>query len=418
MGCSDNATETYSLWYVGVILGIGASVCTNMGVNLQKYSFMREAKKPAGAKRSYLVQPLWMIGLWLVIFGSLGDFAALGFIPQTLAVPVGGSTIVANVFFAHKFLHEAFSKRDGIGTALILTGIIVVAAFADKSNGCHTLDELIHLYGQPFFVAYGVSVVVIIATLYGFVFHVRRVIKTFGKASPQYRPYRMFHSLVCPALSGAFGAQSILFAKSVAELVKSTVAGVNQFTTVGTYLIALAMFACIFLQIHWLAQGLEHFDAVFIVPIFQCVFISISIVGGAVYFDEFAGMSTLTIAMFLVGVLITLTGVGILSQRDMTSLKPKQKLRAGVHMVIFMKRMQKCRGQQYRWVAKPPVGSNSGNSLKDIPVTKSVTKYKSNSIHPVDNRRGTTEASLKQDTSFQLKITSMMSYSPLPFHKK
>ncbi|RLO04035.1 hypothetical protein DYB28_012834, partial [Aphanomyces astaci] len=155
MGCEDNSShETYSLWYVGVILGIGASVCTNMGVNLQKYSFMRETKKPAATKRGYLRQPLWMLGLWLVIFGSLGDFGALGFIPQSLAVPVGGSTIVANVFFAHKFLHEAFSRRDGIGTSLILTGIVVVAAFADKSNGCHTLDQLIALYSQPAFVVY------------------------------------------------------------------------------------------------------------------------------------------------------------------------------------------------------------------------------------------------------------------------
>ncbi|RHY52682.1 hypothetical protein DYB34_013144 [Aphanomyces astaci] len=289
MGCEDNAShETYSLWYVGVILGIGASVCTNMGVNLQKYSFMRETKKPAATKRGYLRQPLWMLGLWLVIFGSLGDFGALGFIPQSLAVPVGGSTIVANVFFAHKFLHEAFSRR--------------------------------------------------------------------------------FHSLVNPALSGVFGAQSILFAKSVAELVKSSLDGENQFTTVGTYAIALAMFACIFLQIHWLAQGLEHFDAVFVVPIFQVV-------------------------MFLVGVVITLSGVGILSQRDMTSLKPKQKLRACVHMVIFMKRMQKCKGHKYQWVA---------SDLKHITTAptslSSIWKLKSHSIHPVN--------ATAQDSPFSLNVSA------------
>ncbi|CAK4182570.1 unnamed protein product [Aphanomyces euteiches] len=412
MTCEDGEKgakdgKTYDLWYVGVILGIGASICTNMGVNLQKYSFMREAKKPAMLKRGYFFQPLWMfgmtrdddqvntfaLGLWLVIVGSLGDFAALGFIPQTLAVPVGGSTIVANVFFAHKFLHEAFTRRDGIGTALILAGIVVVAAFADKSNGCHTLDQLIHLYSQPYFVVYAVGVSLVIVVFYGFVYHIRRIIKRYGKTSPQYRPFTTFHSLVFPTLSGAFGAQSILFAKSVAELIKSTIAGVNQFTTAGTYFIALGMFACIFLQIHWLAQGLEHFDAVFIVPIFQCVFISISIVGGAVYFDEFAAMSTTTLIMFLVGVLITLTGVGVLSQRDMTSLKPRQKLRAAVHMIVFMKRAQKCRGQDYNWVAHSPP-----TEKMVVPVAKpSPAKVKSNSIHPIN-----------QSGAFQLNIASQI----------
>ncbi|ETV73649.1 hypothetical protein H257_11752 [Aphanomyces astaci] len=394
MGCEDNAShETYSLWYVGVILGIGASVCTNMGVNLQKYSFMRETKKPAATKRGYLRQPLWMLGLWLVIFGSLGDFVALGFIPQSLAVPVGGSTIVANVFFAHKFLHEAFSRRDGIGTALILTGIVVVAAFADKSNGCHTLDQLIALYSQPAFVVYVAVVCVAMVVFYYCVRRIRFIVRTFGKTSTQYKRFATFHSLVNPALSGVFGAQSILFAKSVAELVKSSLDGENQFTTVGTYAIALAMFACIFLQIHWLAQGLEHFDAVFVVPIFQCVFISTSIVGGAVYFNEFATMSTTTVVMFLVGVVITLSGVGILSRRDMTSLKPKQKLRACVHMVIFMKRMQKCKGHKYQWVA-----SDSKHITTAPTSSSSIWKLKSHSIHPVN--------ATAQDSPFSLNVSA------------
>ncbi|RHY29694.1 hypothetical protein DYB25_013281 [Aphanomyces astaci] len=358
MGCEDNAShETYSLWYVGVILGIGASVCTNMGVNLQKYSFMRETKKPAATKRGYLRQPLWMLGLWLVIFGSLGDFGALGFIPQSLAVPVGGSTIVANVFFAHKFLHEAFSRRDGIGTALILTGIVVVAAFADKSNGCHTLDQLIALYSQPAFVVYVAVVCVAMVVFYYCVRRIRFIVRTFGKTSTQYKRF----ATVC-------SSSTILFAKSVAELVKSSLDGENQFTTVGTYAIALAMFACIFLQIHWLAQGLEHFDAVFVVPIFQVV-------------------------MFLVGVVITLSGVGILSQRDMTSLKPKQKLRACVHMVIFMKRMQKCKGHKYQWVA---------SDLKHITTAptslSSIWKLKSHSIHPVN--------ATAQDSPFSLNVSA------------
>ena len=47
----------------------------------------------------------------MVVVGSLGDFAALGFAPQTLVTPVGGFTMVANVVFARFFLKEAFVHR-------------------------------------------------------------------------------------------------------------------------------------------------------------------------------------------------------------------------------------------------------------------------------------------------------------------
>lgn len=54
--------------------------------------------------------------------GSGLDFAALGFLPQSLATPVGGSTMVANVVFASLFLKEKFSRmvRFSIASHLIL----------------------------------------------------------------------------------------------------------------------------------------------------------------------------------------------------------------------------------------------------------------------------------------------------------
>lgn len=78
-----------------------------------------------------------------------------------------------------------------------------------------------------------------------------------------------------------------------------TFEGDNQFTQFGTYVIGCGMFTCIFLQIHWLAKGLQTFDAVFIVPVFQCFFISTSILGGGVYFDEFATMRVSTASSFI-----------------------------------------------------------------------------------------------------------------------
>ncbi|EQC32171.1 hypothetical protein SDRG_10365 [Saprolegnia diclina VS20] len=365
MGCggkngshSDKGSgEEFSLWYVGVLMSVVASICTNMGVNLQKYSFLCEAKRPLLLKRGYFLQPKWAFGLFLVVFGSIGDFAALGFIPQSLAIPVGGFTIVANVFFAHYFLKEPFSKRDGVGTGLIVLGIMVVAAFASKANDCYTVDELLLLFNQTHFIVYAILVSVTSVGLYLYIRKIRAIAIQYGVGSPMHRAYAKSQSIICPALSGVCGAQSVLFAKAFAELFKSTLAGDNQFTTFGTYAIAFLMLLCVLLQIHWLAQGLETSDAVFVIPIFQCFFISVSILGGAVYFNEFATMSVLQLAMFFLGVTITLGGVLVLSKREMNALSLIQKWRAAAMMVVFLKRTQKRIGHPFTWTAAnaPPM---------------------------------------------------------------
>ncbi|KAJ0408458.1 hypothetical protein ATCC90586_008396 [Pythium insidiosum] len=306
MGCQEpngERKETAKLWYLGVILSILGSVCTNLGVNLQKYSFMREAKRSVGLKRAYARQPFWVFGLLLVIGGSGLDFVALGFLPQSLATPVGGSTMVANV------------------------------------------------------------------------------------ASAGYKRFRRIHPVIYPALSGIFGAQSVLFAKSAIELIKTTAGGSNQFATFGTYAITFSMFTCVFLQIHWLAHGLQSFDAVFVVPVFQCFFISVSIFGGGVYFKEFSSMSSMALGMFFFGAGVTLSGVFLLSQREMNKLSPKGRFRACVKAVIFIKRTQKARKMEYQW--RQPIGpvdtikaaySPEGPSTPPVKLSKA-------SVMPIDGPR-------------------------------
>ena len=48
-----------------------------------------------------------------------------------------------------------------------------------------------------------------------------------------------------------------------------TAKGNNQFVYWQTDLMLGGMVVTIFTQIHWLAQGLKHFDAVYCIPIFQ-----------------------------------------------------------------------------------------------------------------------------------------------------
>lgn len=54
--------------------------------------------------------------------------------------------------------------------------------------------------------------------------------------------------------------------------------------------------------------------------------------------------------MFFMGAMITLSGVFILSKREMNVLKASGKFRACVKVVIFIKRMQRARSMDHTWV--------------------------------------------------------------------
>jgi len=312
--CSESPEN--SLWLLGVFFSILSSTCTNLGVNLQKYSFLCEAKRIKKDRRSYGYQPKWVSGLSMVVAGGLLDFVALGFAPQSLITPVGGFTMVANVFFAHYFLNEAFNRSDAIATTLIIIGVVQVALFADKSETCYTVEELVSFYARTEFIVYAIVICILFLLFLYLVKHIEGILQSFGLNSDKYEKFRRIHPILYPALSGLFGAQSVLFAKSTAEMMK-TFAGDNEFTQFRTYITVCAMILSIFLQIHWLAKGLEQFDAVFVVPVFQCFFITVSIVGGGVYLDEFGDMSAVQFSMFLLGVVPILAGVFLMSRREM-----------------------------------------------------------------------------------------------------
>eukprot|EP00949_MAST-11_sp_MAST-11-sp1_P004878 g4878.t1 len=266
--------------------------------------------------RPYVLQPMWVIGLAMVIAGSLGDFLALGFAPQSLCAPVGGFTIVANVIFANLWLGEKLSRSDLVATIIVTLGVVLSAVFADKSDQCFTLPDLMDLYTRVPFIIYIIAMILSAGGAFIFIRYADAVKRKSGRQSVEYSRLAKFHRIAMPLLSGMLGSQSIVFAKSFAELVKAAGKGYPAFAYFATYIIIGAMFTTIFGQIHWLARGLQAFDAVFVVPVFQCSFISFASLGGGIYFREFWGFSTLQVFMFPFGVATILLGVMILSRRE------------------------------------------------------------------------------------------------------
>ncbi|ETV95552.1 hypothetical protein, variant [Aphanomyces invadans] len=278
---------------------------------------MLQQHLPDHERKPYNTQWRWWLGFLGVGIGSVADFAALSFAAQSIIMPIGAFTLVCNIFFAHYWLKEKLTRNDLIGTILICIGAVLVTVFGAHENTEYTLDILIHLYYRWDMLIYLLVLLVVLWVLIGMLKKAEAVLKKKGPTSNEYKTVLKIHPLSYAGLAGTFGAQSVMFAKSTGELIKQSVKGDNQFDKFLTYVIIAALVLTISLQTHCLSLGLKYFDALYIVPVFQCFFITFSVIGGAVYFEEFKDFSTTQWIVFPLGVLVTIAGVVVLSSRDM-----------------------------------------------------------------------------------------------------
>ena len=220
-----------------------------------------------------------------MIFFSLGDFIALLFAPQSVVMPVGAWTLVANVYFAHVWLQEKLTRGDLVGTALIILGAAGIAVSygammppdAKITHGARTLVQLNTYFEHWAVWVYAVLVVALLVALYFCVIRpAERLLKLSarrggGPDGAAYAKLRKWHPFAYPAVSGVMGAQSVLFANCTVSLIAASVraAGTNQFGDGVGVVLFLCMCGCVFTQTHFLAKGLEYFDALYIIPVFQ-----------------------------------------------------------------------------------------------------------------------------------------------------
>jgi len=152
--------------------------------------------------------------------------------------------------------------------------------------------------------------------------YLRNLRKRRAEGKP--RPYdTRLESVAYPSLAGTFGAHSVLFAKSTAEVVKQTAGGENQFVHPASYFLIFFLFTFLFLQMRILNEGLSKADALIIVPVYQVCWVMMNTVVGMVYFEDYKEMIPWHIILFLFGVVITLGGVFLLSKRDSSTKQPK-----------------------------------------------------------------------------------------------
>ncbi|KAL4236308.1 NIPA-like protein 2 [Mactra antiquata] len=294
IGSSTNSTASDSLHYQDLVIGCLLAICGNLlisvSLNLQKYTHMKNEQSEV--QQHYTRNPLWWLGVSLMVIGEVGNFSAYGYAPASLVAPLGTTTVVANMFLAAIFLKEKIRAENLFGSVLAVIGAILVVAFAPKKEKVLTGEMLNQYLTDISFVVYIFLEIAILVGLLVLLY--------------VYKLKRVVVYLLIVAVIASF---SVISAKAVSSLIQLTFDGDNQLKYYTFYIMTIVMFSTAILQVKFLNMAMQKFESTIVVPT-NFVFFTISaIIAGIVFYKEFWGMTALDIFVFLIGCGMSFVGV-------------------------------------------------------------------------------------------------------------
>lgn len=307
-------------WVVGAFINLFGSVAINFGTNLLKLGHDERERHSLvgndGTNGKAFMKPIiyfqtWRIGILFFILGNCLNFISFGYAAQSLLAALGSVQFVSNIAFAYFVLHKTVAVKVLVATAFIVLGNIFLVAFGNHQSPVYTPEELAEKYGNTTFLVY--CLILVIAVCLSHVMY-RRGELLFAISGNEIKPYwQMLLPLSYAIVSGAIGSCSVLFAKSLSNLLRLSMSNGYQLHSWFTYSMLLLFFSTAGFWMTRLNEGLSLFDAILIVPMFQIVWTFFSICTGFVYFREYQVFDALRTTMFILGMVSVFIGISLLA---------------------------------------------------------------------------------------------------------
>ncbi|KAK8257678.1 magnesium transporter NIPA-domain-containing protein [Phyllosticta capitalensis] len=253
-----------------------------------------EALRKPKKKASYLSSPYWWLGIVLMTVGEAGNFLAYGFAPASIVSPLGVVALISNCIIAPFMLKEPFRMRDLAGVLIAIGGVVTVVLSANDNNPKLGPDEIWQLIKTWEFETYlGVTIFLIISLMF---------------ASKKYGRKSIFIDL---GLVGLFGAYTALSTKGVASMLSYTLFRALTFPM--TYVMVIILATTAVMQIKYLNQALQRFDATQVIPTQFVLFTLSVILGSAVLYRDFERTTGSDAGKFIGGCALTFLGVWVIT---------------------------------------------------------------------------------------------------------
>ena len=241
-----------SLWWIGVILDMIATLAGTIGKQLLRYAVVTKEMRyyPLGLFFTAVIDPVF-------------DLSAYSFAAQSIIAPCAGMVVVWNVLLAPCTLHEKLTAPRLIGAVLVCIGTVIMGLCGNHNDVDRSVLEYIALFSRP------------AALIYYAIF----ILYCGAMAYVILRKGRFASSFALGALGGSF-AGNMFTTKAVVEMANcfrhydrapEDIEGCspNPFLGPTPYVFASIslVFACVSLWM--LAVGLRDFEALYMITVFE-----------------------------------------------------------------------------------------------------------------------------------------------------
>lgn len=177
-----------------------------------------------------------------------------------------------------------------------MVGAVFIVVYAPDSQKQLTMELLEHYMMEPIFLVFIVCILLAITGLFLLDDHYKK-------------RYVIFYILICSLC----GSLTVMCVKGVSTALVLTITGEGHpFESLLPWLMLLTLLGTTIVQIRILNLAMIHFGASEVVPVYYVLFTFCSVVGGMVLYKEYHNFSPL----FLVGIIITFTGVFLITFAD------------------------------------------------------------------------------------------------------
>ncbi|KAF2909936.1 hypothetical protein DAI22_11g063300 [Oryza sativa Japonica Group] len=280
----------------GLVLAVSSSAFIGASFIVKKMGLRRAADSGVRAGYggfSYLMEPLWWIGMISMIVGEIANFAAYAFAPAILVTPLGALSIIISAALAHAILQEKLHTFGILGCVLCVVGSITIVLHAPQERNIDSVREVWDLATEPGFLCYAAIVVAAALVLIYF------VVPQHGQTNI------MVYIGVCSLL----GSLTVMSVKALGIALKLTFSGVNQLFYPQTWAFALIVATC----------ALDTFNTAVVSPIYYVMFTSLTILASVIMFKDWDRQNPTQIVTELCGFVTILSGTFLLHKtKDMT----------------------------------------------------------------------------------------------------
>lgn len=288
---------------VGLAFEVAATMVGTVGKQLVAYS-ARGEKTP---ERRRLLKVSGLVATTLV--GPVLDMAAYALAPQSIVAPLNGLDIVWNTITAPYTLGEHLTNRHVLGTLLVVAGAAASSSLGPHKDQTETLEWLEGIFYSFRFLIY--MAILSTGLIVGFVTMRKRPKGRGGKA----------RGIALGLTAGGIAGQ-MFFMSSALGLVRSCIqlGDWSAWENPLPYMVVLAGVGCAVANVPFMATGLEEYEALFMVTLFEGCHIAVACISGAVVLREMEGTDMGRVIAYWFCVASIIVGLLVIQSTSVRSL--------------------------------------------------------------------------------------------------